>query len=130
MFSSSKSLLEKTLSTTLEATWMISPNCRENANLLTGELVVYSYLTVFKNVEQLASRERERLEEKQTISSEKAEREDNFKRKKYISTSEFLGLSLIPYVVQLLSFLIMNECILLLHTYNDIWVFFLNFINV
>lgn len=130
MFSSSKSLLEKTLSTTLEATWMISPNCRENANLLTGELVVYSYLTVFKNVEQLASRERERLEEKQTISSEKAEREDNFKRKKYISTSEFLGLSLIPYVVQLLSFLIMNECILLLHTYNDIWVFFFNFINV
>lgn len=130
MFSSSKSLLEKTLSTTLEATWMISPNCRENANLLTGELVVYSYLTVFKNVEQLASRERERLEEKQTISSEKAEREDNFKRKKYISTSEFLGLSLIPYVVQLLSFLIMNECILLLHTYNDIWGFFFNFINV
>lgn len=124
MFSSSKPLLEKTLSTTLEATWMISPNCRENANLLTGELVAYSYLTVFKNVEQLASRERERLEEKQTISSEKAEREDNFKRKKYISTSEFLGLSLIPYVVQLLSFLIMNECILLLHTYNDIWVFF------
>lgn len=127
MFSSSKPLLEKTLSTTLEATWMISPNCRENANLLTGELVVYSYLTVFKNVEQLASREREKLEEKQTISSEKAEREDNFKRKKYISTSEFLGLSLIPYVVQLLSFLIMNECILLLHTYNDIWVFFFKF---